>query len=411
MLHILGLLGLLFLPLGQSLRHSKEYEEVCGWEWQEHYIRLHHAIMNGERQGRYIVAVPVKAGMADVIHGYISAFLWAIISDRAFLVERVDHLDDDTQRTIEFAYHPVYVNWTSPSLTRDVYECLLPPYERDCRRPREGTTHFNLRDGVRYRLVMGVNGGFPLDFDKKNLIEEYRDDDLLITVSNRGATVRIFDNPHHRDFLLSKLKLSPQTAFPCLFHLLFHMNRDVCDEACMHAAKALHKAGKEGKHIRIGIHVRNPGGNAPEHFYCADSLIEHYKQKGYRILVVLVATSASLQAAAQQKYGASLILPAGQPKEAEVVHDRPKHTLRTREETVELDRRGTIDSARDYYILSLTDIQILSRESGFGVVGSMIGLRSKHVMFRMELKGEQRRCALEPEGDNLTVFANEWSGL
>ena len=55
MLHILGLLELLFLSLGQSsLRHSKEYEEVCGWEWQGQYIRLHHAMMSGERRGRYI---------------------------------------------------------------------------------------------------------------------------------------------------------------------------------------------------------------------------------------------------------------------------------------------------------------------------------------------------------------------
>ena len=410
MFRVLGLLGLL-LRMGRcSLRHAKDYEEVCGWEWQEDYIRQHRAIMSGEKRGRYVVAIPVKAGMADMIHGYISAFMWALISDRAFLIEHVGYLDDDTQRTIEFAYHPVYVNWTSPLLPRHVYKCLLPPYHGECKGPNEGTTFFNGQNAVPYRLVFGVNGGFPLKFDKTNLIDEYKDDDLLITVSNRGATVRIFDNPYHKEFLLNKLKLTPQTAFPCFFHLLFHMNRDVCDEACMHAAKVLHKAGKEGNHIRIGIHVRNPGGGAPEHFYCADSLIERYKEKGYKTLVVLVTTSASLQAAAQNKYGESLILPAGQPKEAEVVHDRSEGTW-SRENSAELDRRGVIDSARDYYILSLTDIQVLSRESGFGVVGSMLGLRREHVMYRMELKGEQRQCSSEPEGDNITVFANEWSGL
>ena len=93
MLHILGLLELLFLSLGQSsLRHSKEYEEVCGWEWQGQYIHLHHAMMSGERRGRYIVVVSVKAGMADVMHGYISAFSWAIINDHVNLIPTMDEL-------------------------------------------------------------------------------------------------------------------------------------------------------------------------------------------------------------------------------------------------------------------------------------------------------------------------------
>ena len=414
MTRLLRLLLLLSLSFGRSqLLHGREYEEVCGWDWQEDYIRLHRAIMSGERGGRYIVAIPVKAGMADMIHGYISAFLWAIISDRAFLIERVEHLDDDTQRTIEFAYHPVYVNWTSPGLPRDSYECRLPPYPRECpsswRRSR--TTYFNGRNGVRYQYVTEVN--VPLDFDKKNLIDGYKDDDLLISASNRGGTIRIFDNPHHSDFLLNKLRLTPQTAFPCLFHFLFHLNQDACDETCMSIAKQLRKAGKEALSIRIGIHVRIPHKNdAPEHFYCADSLIARYKQQGYKVLVVLVTTSAVLQSAAQLKYGEMLLLPTGLPKEADVVHDRGEHDVRrTREEKVELDRRGMMDSARDYYILSLTDIQVLSPESGFGVVGSMMGLRKKHIMYHLKLGGEMRKCGLEPDGDDLSLFADEWSGL
>ena len=244
-------------------------------------------------------------------------------------------------------------------------------------------------------------------------MEELKEDDLLITSSNRGATVRTFYNPYHREFLAGQHKLTTETAFPCVFHLLFQLNREVCDEPCQHATKALHKAGKEEKHIRIGIHVRYPDGGAKEHFYCADSLIEHYRMKGYKIRVVLVTSSAELQDFARQKYGDMLLLPSGQPKEAEVVHDKPKSdaTPRTREETMELDRRGIMDSARDYYFLSLTDIQVLSPNSGFGVVGSMMGLRSKHIMYRMNLEGEMRQCGMEPDGDNIRVFANEWSGL
>ena len=409
MVRLIWLFGLLSIRLIKShLHHHRQYEEVCGWDWQANYTRLHQAIMSGEQQGRYIVAIPVKSGMADMILGYISAFLWALISDRAFLIERVE-LEDNTQRTIEFAYHPINVNWTSPLLHRDVYECLLPPYPKECPQSQGAKTYFNGRDGLRYRRIMGVNAN--LDFHKVNLIKGYEDVDLLISAINRGGSVRIFDNPFHREFLLNKLKLTPQTAFPCLFHFLFHMNQEACDETCISVAKQLRRGSKESLHVSIGIHVRNPENGAPEHFYCADSIIDRYKQQGYEILVVLVTTSAALQLVAQQKYGDILLLPSGKPKDADILYDRDLGVQRTREEKVELDRKGIIDSARDYYILSLTDIQVLSPKSGFGVVGSMIGLKKKHIMYRMNPGGEQRQCGLKPDGDDLTVFADEWSGL
>lgn len=411
-------LRLLSFSAGKPARigYVGDYEEVCGWSWQEVYIHLHHSIMSGKRHGKYIVAIPVKAGLADVLHGYISAFLWALISERAFLVERVDRLDDDTQRTIEFAYHPLYINWTSPSLHRDIYECLLPPYDGGCSNPPSvGHATFNGKEAVSFRQVEGVNGGFTEEFDKVDLIDKYHEDDILLTASNRGTTYRIFDNPYHQHYLKNVLKLTPQTAFPCLFHLLFQMNKDVCDESCMQVARKLQHAGQNPKFIRIAMHVRDPdlrhgGTNAPEHFYCADSLIEHYKQQGLRVVLVLVTASATLQSHARHKYGDILLLPSGEPKQVEVVHDRPGKR-RTREETEELDRRGVMDSARDFYILSLTDIQILSPRSGFGVVGSMMALKKKHIMYHLKLKGEKRQCAMKPEGDELSVFADEWSGI
>jgi hypothetical protein len=94
-----------------SFRHPKEYSDVCGWGWQDDYIAMHRSMMQGKTKGKYIIAIPVKAGLADMIHGYISAFIWALITDRAFLITRVPILDheDDTQRTIEFGYHSPFI--------------------------------------------------------------------------------------------------------------------------------------------------------------------------------------------------------------------------------------------------------------------------------------------------------------
>lgn len=123
-----------------------------------------------------------------------------------------------------------------------------------------------------------------------------------------------------------------------------------------------------------------------------------------------MTASVELQRAAFRKYGKRLLLPSGKPREAEVVHDRQKQLSPS--EAEEMDKQGTLDSARDYYIMSLADIHILSRASGFGVVGAMSKLTTKHVVYRLQLDGgSMRDCSLSPNGDDLSVFANEWSEL
>lgn len=390
---------------------SKEYLELCGANWQNEYAALHRAIMNGEKEQKYVVAFPIKAGLADMIHGYISAFLWALLSDRAFLILRVPQLDDNTQRTIDFAYKSPYINWASPYISREVFACLLPPYDGSNRvQCQEQNIPFN---GHQRSIthVGGVNGGFTTDYDKASTdLKTLRGDkDILMTISNRGATYRIFDHPEYGPLLTSRFNMTRQTAFPCLFHFLFQPYLEVCQGSCRDVYKQLRHAGKSGQVVRIAIHVRNPQWGAGEHFHCADSLVNHYQAQGKEVLVVLVATSASLQRQAKDKYGDKLLLPAGEPVEASAVHDRPQHL--SLEEEQAFDRQATMESARDYLIMSQADIHILSPRSGFGVVGAMSRLSYKHIMYHLELTGQMRDCAATPEGDDLSIFAKEWSEL
>lgn len=92
------------LPSIDGSTAREDYVATCGWGWQERYMQLHADTVAGKRDGKFVVAIPVKAGLADVIHGYISAFLFALLTDRAFLILRVPRLDDNTQRSVEFAY-------------------------------------------------------------------------------------------------------------------------------------------------------------------------------------------------------------------------------------------------------------------------------------------------------------------
>jgi hypothetical protein len=49
--------------------------------------------------GKYIVGVPVMAGLADVLLGYVSSLLWALITGRTFLIMDLPNLDGNVLQT------------------------------------------------------------------------------------------------------------------------------------------------------------------------------------------------------------------------------------------------------------------------------------------------------------------------
>jgi hypothetical protein len=253
----------LIITSTSSLRRSNEYEDICGWGWQDEYIKLHRGILSGEVPPKYVLAIPVKTGLADNMHGYITAFLWALLSNRAFLIERVDRLNGESQRTVDFAYHSPYINWTSPGLARRDYECLLPPYTGQNHVPCRDDSKFVVfggRPSLRLKYLNGNNMLFSSSFGQWNFTEQFLDDDILLTCSNRGTTQLMIKNPNHKAELFTRFNFTRQTIFPCLFHFLFHLNRDVCVEGCLSVAETLRHAGRDSHTIRIAMHVRNPGG-------------------------------------------------------------------------------------------------------------------------------------------------------
>lgn len=69
-----------------------------------------------------------------------------------------------------------------------------------------------------------------------------------------------------------------------------------------------------------------------------------------------------------------------------------------------------LDSARDLHLLSVTDVQVLSGNSGFGIVGAMQKLTNRHVMHRIHHSTRLRDCGANLEGDSPSVFEG-WSSL
>jgi len=389
--------------------YPSEYGKVCGLKWQQKYIDLHKSILNGDRPGKFIIAVPVHAGLADVMLGYVSTFLWALLTNSAFMIARVDRFWDNTTRHIEFGYHSPFINWIAPNI--DAYlPCVLPPYPSIIPCKEEKIRMFKKGNISSVVYVDAINGGTKNDFTNP-------DNNVYIVVQNRGVTYDVMTNAQY-NARLHEIGMTKRNIFPCIFNFLFKMNPGVCTNNCEKTLKALRINHRDDKNfIRIGLQIRY-SAYSPGIFRCADSLIDLYKKQGKTVVLLLVSYKIDVQEAAKAKYGDVLLLPDGKPAAIVEVHDRQQHLSHDEEKA--RDTQAVMESARDFYLLSLTDVQIISTLSGFGTMGSVIRPSNHHVMYGVGSKEygtsyvddpKAPLCSTYPEGEPLSKFAHSWSGL
>lgn len=146
-----------------------------------------------------------------------------------------------------------------------------------------------------------------------------------------------------------------------------------------------------------------------------------YQSKGYKILLLVVTPYLSYQKAMLEKYGDIVLLPTGtphtpQPHGNDRRGDPPAWPLFSYffggKEEEALDRQAMLDSARDFHLLSLTDAQVVSQHSGFGLVGAMTKLTTRHVMYQVGSGDDATRdCGAEAEGEPVSRWEHRWSGL
>eukprot|EP01041_Mallomonas_annulata_P002217 gene2217-4306_t len=396
-------------PFLLANEHPEEtYKDICSNQWQKKYTQLHRSMISGQIPGKYVISAPFRTGLADIILGYITAFMISILSDRAFLILRGGYMVENdghglTKRLVDYAYHSPHINWTSPEIDQPIYQCLLPPYDHTmlpCSSDNKTTIY-----GKEYKVkhIHGVNGIIlQKDTDCRTWYNE--PNQLVLMTNNRGHTLDMLNNTIHGKTLREEFGLTPDTAFPCMFHYLFRMNTDVCTGECKKTEMALinNRHNKNPNIITIGIHARNGGGS--DHFRCADSLIKYYKAKGIKVIMLYVTIKKSDQEMYKKLYGESLLLPMGAPSVTAVVHERGFKGDES------ADKQGMMDSARDYHLLSLTDIQIITARSGFGVVAAMMKPTRKHHIYRVD-SGDRRECSDFPHGDPLESLAADWSHL
>jgi len=100
-------------------------EASCG-TWQKSYRYLHHSILKNNVPARYVVSIPVRAGLADNLTGLVTQFLFALLTNRAFLRTSYEH-----SIPLEEVFQSPRIELHNNSLPIYLFSCLLPPYPED----------------------------------------------------------------------------------------------------------------------------------------------------------------------------------------------------------------------------------------------------------------------------------------
>ena len=108
---------ILLYAISESLHGdtSSESDLICSSKWQSQYVNIFQSIIDNKETTKAIVNVPVKSGFSDVLLGYVAGFLYALLTSRAYFIQKVDRIEFNCdKRMIEYAYEYRHFNWHSP---------------------------------------------------------------------------------------------------------------------------------------------------------------------------------------------------------------------------------------------------------------------------------------------------------
>ena len=202
-------------------------EKHCG-NWAGEYAQLHRDIRSGAQPPRYVMVSPV-AGLADSLACVGTAFFFALLTQRAFVI-------DETVEADRFSamYRSPYIDWRSnlddvKHLSNFTLSGLLATFGN----PAEIES-----------WPMGV-------FHHGDLNMFGADADVVyMNWCNAGLVVPLFDNPLYKQPLF-KMGLRPETAFGCMYAFLFEI-LPAAREMLAHEIAAM----EDPDSIKIGIQIR-----------------------------------------------------------------------------------------------------------------------------------------------------------
>ncbi|CAJ0746449.1 9696_t:CDS:2, partial [Entrophospora sp. SA101] len=275
-----------FAKLRRLQKHTDDSLDYSCGSWQEGYTKLHNEIINGsaaQRYAGYVCDAKMNCGgLADRILGMTSTFLFALLTDRAFLA------DWQVPLPLDAIFESPNIDWS--------YDSFDPSYViKDL-----DTTEINIID---YDL-QDLDYYFPLT----NWTTRYPDP-FIKFYTNQGLIQRTFDSKYYSS-KLKEIGLKPHTAFGCIVDYLFRPVPPALSFITQYSALfALPNIFSVGIHIRTGdVYEQTLSLQDYSHFFsCADQITRTYAPPNKKVIYYLVTDSIKLREEAYSKFNHVII--------------------------------------------------------------------------------------------------------
>jgi len=345
---------------------SLEDDGRCG-SWQQAYRQYASEMLQlPPEMQRLAVFSAERSGLCDRLTSAVTIFYVALLTKRAFKIEWKN------LAPLESAFDQPNINWTtSPS---DMDPTLGAVKTRQYYTNKIVPEWHSLNDY----------------FSRENLTQRDADVRTLAFELNQGQIWTLFENPNHkRD--LEAMGLLPETAFGCAMHFLFSprpetlaVMKETWQEIWPYISERKRRKllpllpeinnSQYATELLIGVQVRlgdwvfsNPDqcktAFQQDDFTCSMFKCADYLSNSVNASTkfVLISDCVGIRWAAKEYYGDRLITYLSDLTEvSHVEQNRSLETLRL--------------AASELWLFSMTDYQIITRDSSFGRVGAFLSL-------------------------------------
>ena len=342
---------------------------------------MHARFLSGQqRPMRSLVSIAVESGTADRLLGLVSLFYYALVTDRAFF-----HQTYGVTPGWEAAYDSPWINSTG-TFADSAITPLKSTY-LGVRNYRGARNYDELRrtEGAEVASLYaplwlvneddGTEAAFvyqdPNDPNSSPLARVPN----IVAASNRGRTHDMFRNAAIAP-RLTRMGLTPTTAFGCGLRFLFSLKPSACDRTCGKIRDDITAAADAGSLIigvmvRVGDEVFKPEVDAQtalsvasNHFACVAQIEETRRREGAPPPVIyFTSDSLRLRQLAKAAYGDRLLTDT----EWVGVHPDCGHLNPW---ACNAANAALAAAAAQMSLLALADVHVVTGKSGFGVMSA-----------------------------------------
>ncbi|CAI2163033.1 6013_t:CDS:2 [Funneliformis geosporum] len=259
-----------------EMNTDESLDSSCG-TWQKDYAKLNEDILAGKEDQRYVAYICEASsncgGLADRILGMTSTFLFALLTNRAYLA------DWQTPLPLDKIFDSPNIDWSFDSLSP---ESVI----KDLKTIEISVIDFDTQHLDNHFLLSNWTTKYP--------------DPFIKFYTNRGMIIRTFDSKYYAQ-PLKDIGLRPHTAFGCIFDYLFRPTPPAMSFITKYTSLfSIHNIYSVGIQIRAREDT-NALQDYEYFFRCADQLTRTYAAPDQKVIYFLITDSVALRDEAVQK--------------------------------------------------------------------------------------------------------------